>query len=373
MSKDDDSNAAQPNDGLPGLWIFLLTVLGVLLLFIFSSSIAMKIMQRQRRRSLQRRIAAGEVDLEALGIRRMNVPQRVLDKMPLYTYDKGSCSTTLTTEADPNHAGEPSNSQGMKETPPLKIPSNSRRFLKDRRAPFRKSLTDPFTSSNQHVDSAPQTSPSPIVVSPQETNTASRSRNHNFSQTTCPICIDDFVAGESTVRELPCGHIFHPECIDTFLLQNSSLCPLCKTSVLPRGFIPDKITDLMVRQERFSRRNQGRREDHSDDDDSGYAMTERQSPVVTCAAAESRIQESRSTPRSSTTSLEDAIEQQQVDHPVATQTSLPQSDHISCSSANRQEEMRMRAVAMLGARRMAEDEEREADASRSKCMSLQEP
>lgn len=75
-----------------------------------------------------------------------------------------------------------------------------------------------------------------------------------YSQPTCPICLDDFEAGETLVRELPCHHIFHPDCVDTFLLNNSSLCPMCKVSTLPKGYCPANITNAMVRRERNIRR-----------------------------------------------------------------------------------------------------------------------
>ncbi|KAI9682260.1 MAG: hypothetical protein M1817_000314 [Caeruleum heppii] len=75
-----------------------------------------------------------------------------------------------------------------------------------------------------------------------------------FNQPTCAICLDDFVPHSTPVRHLPCSHIFHPDCIDDFLLKTSSLCPVCKSSVLPRGYCPKVITNLMVRNERVSRR-----------------------------------------------------------------------------------------------------------------------
>lgn len=46
----------------------------------------------------------------------------------------------------------------------------------------------------------------------------------------CPICLIDLENSEE-IRSLPCKHIFHPGCIDTWLVKNSS-CPICKRDVL---------------------------------------------------------------------------------------------------------------------------------------------
>lgn len=43
--------------------------------------------------------------------------------------------------------------------------------------------------------------------------------------TGCSICLADFEAGDA-VRRLPCGHDFHQNCIDVWLLRNKR-CPLC--------------------------------------------------------------------------------------------------------------------------------------------------
>lgn len=50
-------------------------------------------------------------------------------------------------------------------------------------------------------------------------------------QEDCAICLNDFRDGE-TLRLLPCMHSFHDGCIRPWLLQSSSLCPLCKQSVM---------------------------------------------------------------------------------------------------------------------------------------------
>ncbi|CDH48409.1 predicted protein [Lichtheimia corymbifera JMRC:FSU:9682] len=49
----------------------------------------------------------------------------------------------------------------------------------------------------------------------------------DLSDAMCVICLDEFSAGE-TVRQLPCGHEYHCECIDPWLTVKSASCPLCK-------------------------------------------------------------------------------------------------------------------------------------------------
>jgi uncharacterized membrane protein len=54
---------------LPSLWVFLLLILGILLVIIAVTSLLMHYIQRKHRQALLRRVANGEVDLEALGIK----------------------------------------------------------------------------------------------------------------------------------------------------------------------------------------------------------------------------------------------------------------------------------------------------------------
>ena len=49
----------------------------------------------------------------------------------------------------------------------------------------------------------------------------------------CIICLTSYQAND-TVRQLPCGHAFHIQCIDQWL-QQSVLCPICKTSLAIDG------------------------------------------------------------------------------------------------------------------------------------------
>ncbi|KAF1926197.1 uncharacterized protein M421DRAFT_422874 [Didymella exigua CBS 183.55] len=201
---------------LPSLWVFLVIVLAILIAAIGTTSLCMHIIQRRRRNALRQRVLNGEVDLEALGVKRLTVSQAILDKMPIVTYTTG--------------------------------PSESE-----------KSPKAPAAAANlaPGVDAETGSKTSPLVRR-LSAPTSSTTNGATFSQPTCPICIDDFEPNETQVRELPCRHIFHPDCIDTFLLRNSSLCPMCKQSVLPAGACPVRITNMMVRRERHIARMSAR-------------------------------------------------------------------------------------------------------------------
>ena len=207
---------------LPALWVFLLIVVGGLLIILTGTSFLMHFVQRRRREGLRRRIARGHVDLEALGIKRLTVPKSVIDKMPLFIY---TCrEDEVLRESQKGDINQPE-IDGIKSGPG---PAST-------------------TDDNATFSSIP------IADS-----TLSTHEYRQHAQPTCPICLEDFVSGSTTIRELTCGHIFHPECIDSFLGNNSSLCPMCKKSTLPLGYCPEKITNAMVRRERAIRRLRSR-------------------------------------------------------------------------------------------------------------------
>jgi len=41
----------------------------------------------------------------------------------------------------------------------------------------------------------------------------------------CAVCYAEFEDGDA-VRRLPCGHLFHKPCIDHWLLNSSTRCPV---------------------------------------------------------------------------------------------------------------------------------------------------
>ncbi len=205
---------------LPSLWEFLLIVLGIVLFLIFATSAIMHGYQRKNRQALRRRVINGEVDLETLGIKRMTVPQEVLDELPLYVYTHGEKDAGDQVTQPPETLTIPDSGVS-----PWRLTSNP--------APQSRSVSEPL-----HPPASSQLSPTPPQQFP------------SFAQPTCPICLDDFIPHTTSVRELPCHHIYHPTCIDRFLRDHSSLCPLCKARVLPHGYCPAVITNAMVRRER---------------------------------------------------------------------------------------------------------------------------
>lgn len=225
-----------PAARLPGLWMFLLIVLGVLVLLIVFTSLAMHILQYRRRKSLRRRVANGEVDLEALGIKRLLLPRKELDKIPLRTYvsSAGQSSPENTAKSSPATSTTP-----MPASPP----------------PV---LTAPATASPLFAAPDPPLPPSPTLTPRRIPSHELPPNSELYDQPSCSICLDDFISHVTTVRELRCGHIFHPACIDSFLENQSSLCPLCKKSSLPPGYVPAQLTNATVRRERQMRRRAAR-------------------------------------------------------------------------------------------------------------------
>ncbi|KAJ1813557.1 hypothetical protein LPJ60_006299 [Coemansia sp. RSA 2675] len=51
-----------------------------------------------------------------------------------------------------------------------------------------------------------------------------------FASPECSVCLALYESAD-VVRVLVCGHTYHSECIDVWLTQRSSRCPICKTDI----------------------------------------------------------------------------------------------------------------------------------------------
>ncbi|KAK3694620.1 hypothetical protein B0T22DRAFT_75990 [Podospora appendiculata] len=211
---------------LSSIWIYILIIAGVLLSVISLASFSMHFVQARRRACLRRRVISGEVNLEAMGIKRLTVPIEHIQSFPLFTY--------LYDPSDGSPPTSPISTLSPRAPRPAKLGRSSwgrsdslvTTTLTARVVPIsEKGLETPFAASTVATDYQP----------------------------TCTICLEHFQNRVTIIRELPCGHIFHVACIDEFLSENSSLCPLCKASMLPKGYCPN-ITNPMARREYALRR-----------------------------------------------------------------------------------------------------------------------
>lgn len=184
------------------IWGWILIICGLLLFITGGTSLSMHCIQNRRRAALRRRVMRGDIDLEGLGIKRVTVPPEHIMDFPLFTYNYD---------------------------PPISTSSQSPG------SPVTTNFRGSSSTTGPHDTFAIKAIPPPEY------------------QPSCHICLEYFESKVTIIREVPCGHIFHPECIDEFLSDISSLCPICKKSMLPKGYSP-KITNGMVRRERATRR-----------------------------------------------------------------------------------------------------------------------
>lgn len=209
-----DISLSSPS-ALFGIWVYFLIVAAVLFTIVSGTSLLMHLAQAGRRAGLRRRVISGEVNLELMGIKRLTVPLGEVQKFPLFTY----------------HYEPPAATSSPRSPTSSRSPRKSRSKRRSR-------ASSGGLASAEGVEKA-ETATSPATAMDY--------------QPTCTICLEDFVNRETVIREIRCGHIFHPECIDEFLRETSSLCPICKANMLPPGYCP-KITNEMVRRERAVRR-----------------------------------------------------------------------------------------------------------------------
>ncbi|CAG8687037.1 439_t:CDS:2, partial [Ambispora leptoticha] len=84
------------------------------------------------------------------------------------------------------------------------------------------------SSSSQQADGSKSKTRSVAENEDEHTETdknADVDKDQDFE--TCAVCLEDFVETEQ-VKELPCAHIYHPNCIERWLTKVSGVCPMCK-------------------------------------------------------------------------------------------------------------------------------------------------
>ncbi|KXS15687.1 hypothetical protein M427DRAFT_32112 [Gonapodya prolifera JEL478] len=92
----------------------------------------------------------------------------------------------------------------------------------------------------------PFTKPAPIPVAPRVPATVKKTSHVTvlttlFTSTPlCPICLDTLRTPGSILRALPCTHVFHVQCMDTWLVGWRGVCPVRRRD-LTRGNQQDDV------------------------------------------------------------------------------------------------------------------------------------
>jgi hypothetical protein len=68
--------------------------------------------------------------------------------------------------------------------------------------------------------------PAPAIISPANYETLPVTKYIDQNAKECTICQETFVIDEN-IKTLPCFHVFHPICIDTWLSRHTT-CPICR-------------------------------------------------------------------------------------------------------------------------------------------------
>ncbi|KAI9638764.1 uncharacterized protein MKK02DRAFT_11795, partial [Dioszegia hungarica] len=154
---------------------------------------------------------------------------------------KASTETSITSSsspARPSASRTPSSSSSGLAPPPI----SSRDII----TPPAVEIADPFnitptatpTASGSGSGSTSSRPPAKRTKSNSTITAAVSKKRRYFSKDECAICMDEFHAGD-IVRILPCGHVFHKEECDEWLMKWRKLCPTCRADVtLPPGATP---------------------------------------------------------------------------------------------------------------------------------------
>ncbi|PVU90072.1 hypothetical protein BB561_005039 [Smittium simulii] len=70
----------------------------------------------------------------------------------------------------------------------------------------------------------------------------------------CLICFETLRLNDK-IRSIPCNHIFHQHCIDTWLLNRSTLCPTCRYELRDKNDVPTTVPDISDYNAQYSHAN----------------------------------------------------------------------------------------------------------------------
>lgn len=232
------------------IWKYMLVFVSCLIVVFIAVSGSMHFIQFRRRQSLRERVIRGEVDLEAMGIKRMVLTSKRIDEFPVWTYhyDEGKRKRRQTAAT-----------RTAATSPTTQAPSGT-----DGLGGVRRSSKETGATAEASAQAATVTQEASVVKEAAIPEDDDIDDGLNY-QPTCLICMRNFRNLSSTIKELDCGHVFHVRCAIVYLSRDSSLCPVCRASMLPAGYCPP-ITNDLVRRERALRQLRAAEAIEDDDD-----------------------------------------------------------------------------------------------------------
>ena len=77
------------------------------------------------------------------------------------------------------------------------------------------------------ADKAPLLKKLDLMELPTKKFILTEAQKETDNQLSCRVCMCDFVEGEN-LRTTRCLHLFHKQCIDKWLTEETGTCPICK-------------------------------------------------------------------------------------------------------------------------------------------------
>lgn len=240
------SPRGNPNTGLAMIILYAITgcVSGLFIVVILSGAI--RAIRHPERYGPRARGPNGNGNGATGQSRTGGIGRAILDTFPIIKFGQGDATTTTT---------EPKASDVENQTLAKEVPMEMTvRTMGDEKnaeegpagtAPTHPTAADDSVEQREETSSAPGTqvalSSAPTsprtssvgagVAAPEgeATSSGKEIKPGAIGHETCPICIVDFESGDD-LRVLPCEgkHKFHQACVDPWLLELSSSCPLCR-------------------------------------------------------------------------------------------------------------------------------------------------
>ncbi|RUS14720.1 hypothetical protein BC937DRAFT_93430 [Endogone sp. FLAS-F59071] len=208
-----------PQNSVPGAWEFTLIVVVVLLAISFLTSVAMHLhlwlLRRRQRLMLEQGLIPPGSAYALHMMLKVTVDPDVLETFPVRVIGAPNSATAASPGVEePGSTSAPTSVEAESTTRTL------------HRSPSTKSVRSVKAVENaEAVAKGLRRTQSTKSLRASKVEGAAAQETDN--EEICVICLDEYEQGER-VRKLVCGHEYHCECIDPWLMQVTASCPLCK-------------------------------------------------------------------------------------------------------------------------------------------------